>query len=153
MTKALSLHTRRSRVRFHAAAQDSRPIGAINTTPLIDMMLVLLILFIVAIPMQTRRIPLDLPQPGPARAEDRPVHRLNIDAAGRTRWDGELVDAYALRGRLAAFARDPARPDLHLKTDGETRYARVAEVLGDVRRAGITRLGLVDHLRFDRAIE
>ena len=151
MTMTPSIRARRRRL-LAQAIPDSRPIAAINTTPLIDMMLVLLILFIVAIPVQTHRTPLDLPQPGPGRAEDRPVHRLDLDAGGRTRWDGEVVDAIALRSRLAAFSRDPLRPDLHLNADGEARYERVAEVLADVRRAGISRLGLVNHLRFTRAI-
>lgn len=131
---------------------DSAPIATINTTPMIDMMLVLLILFIVSIPMRTHNVPLDLPQPGPARPDLRPVHRLDVDAAGRVRWDGVAVDDLALRRALAAQARDPARPDLHLNADGEARYERVDQVLAAIRNAGVTRLGLVDNRRFTRAI-
>ena len=116
-------------------------------------MLVLLILFIVAIPVRTHRVPLDLPQPGPGRPDLRPVHRLDLDAAGRARWDGLAVDDLALRRALVAHARDPARPDLHLRADGETRYERVDQVLAAIRNAGVSRLGLVDNRLFSRAIE
>ncbi|MGQ0661564.1 ExbD/TolR family protein [Sphingosinicella sp.] len=137
--------------RFRLAPPDTAPIATINTTPMIDMMLVLLILFIIAIPIRTHRVPLDLPQ-GPARPDLRPVHRLDLDAAGQARWNGVAVDAIALRRALAAFARDPARPDLHLNAHGEARYERVDEVLADIRRAGISRLGLVNNRAFSRDI-
>jgi len=143
---------RPGRHRFHAPAVDAGPIATINTTPMIDMMLVLLILFIVAIPIRTHRVPLDLPQPGPTRPDLRPVHRLDVDAGGQARWNGVVVDDIALRRALAGFARDPARPDLHLNANGEVRYERIDRILADIRRAGITRLGLINHRRFDRDI-
>ena len=98
--------------RFAPQAAEPGPIVAINTTPLIDMMLVLLIMFIVTLPVSTHRVPLDLPRPGPTRPDQRPVHRLAIDAAGRIFWNGTRVDGIALRRHLAATARDRARPDL-----------------------------------------
>ncbi len=140
-----------ARTRFRAAPVDTAPIATINTTPMIDMMLVLLILFIVSIPIRTHSVPLDLPQ-SPPRPDLRPVHRLDLDAAGRARWNGVVVDDLALRRALAAFARDPARPDLHLNAHGEARYERVDQVLADIRRAGVTRLGLVNNRAFSRDI-
>lgn len=128
-----------------------QPIATINTTPLIDMMLVLIIMFIVAIPLQTHKVPLDLPggvTPGP----ERPVHRLAITADGRLLWDGTALNEPALRARLAALAADPAEPELHLQPDGEARYELVDHVLADIRRAGVTRLGFVDNQRFVPAI-
>jgi biopolymer transport protein ExbD len=144
---------RRRQTRFRISPPDTAPIATINTTPMFDMMLVLLILFIVSIPVRTHNVPLDLPQPGPARPDQRPVHRLDLDAAGRTRWDGVVVDDIALRRALVAHARDPARPDLHLNADGEARYERVDQLLAAIRNAGVTRLGLVHQLAFTRAIE
>lgn len=129
-----------------------QPIATINTTPLIDMMLVLIIMFIVAIPLQTHKVPLDLPSgttPGP----ERPIHRLAITADGRLLWNGTALDAAALRARLAAHAADPAGPELHLQPDGEARYEQVDHVLADIRRAGVTRLGFVDNQRFVPAID
>lgn len=151
MTK--SLPTRRTgRPRFRTAAIDDRPIVTINTTPLIDMMLVLLIMFIVAIPVATHEVPLDTPASGPARPDLRPVHRLEVDAAGRTIWNGRPVDAIALRRNLLAMTRDPAEPDLHLNAHGNARYERVDQVLADIRRAGVTRLGLLNPEAFTAAI-
>lgn len=141
------------RTRFHRPADSFEPIAAINTTPLIDMMLVLIIMFIIAIPLQTHKVPLDLPPPVPGPVEQRPTHRLEIDAAGRTFWDGRLLALAQLRSRLAAHAADPADPDLHLRADGEARYERVDEVLADIQRAGISRLGFLDNHRFERAID
>lgn len=130
-----------------------RPIATINTTPLIDMMLVLLIMFIVAIPLQTHKVPLDLPSATPTPAPERPVHRLAITADGRLLWNGAALDEAALRGRLAALASDPTEPELHLQPDGEARYELVDRVLADIRRAGVTRLGFIDNHRFVPAID
>lgn len=144
---------RTARRRFVMPAEDHRPIATINTTPLIDMMLVLLIMFIVAMPTRTHQVPLDLPPPRPGPPETRPVHRLDIDAAGRTLWDGRAVGAVELRARLAAHAADPADPALHLNADGAARYERVDQILADVHRAGVTRLGFVNTQAFARAID
>lgn len=140
------------RTRFLQPQGDFAPIATINTTPLIDMMLVLLIMFIVAIPMRSHKVPLDLPT-GPTTAEPRPIHRLDVAAAGGLRWDGRPVPAAALPARLAAFAADPADPELHLRADGEARYEQVDEILADIQRAGITRLGFLDNHRFAAALD
>lgn len=129
-----------------------QPIAAINTTPLIDMMLVLLIMFIVAIPLQTHKVPIDLPSASPVPAPERPIHRLAITAEGQLVWNGAALDETALRARLAGFARDPAEPVLHLAPDGAARYELVDRVLADIARAGITRLGFVDNQSFVPAI-
>lgn len=138
--------------RFAPPADAHRPIATINTTPLIDMMLVLLIMFIVAIPLNTHKVPLDLPQPAPGPADPRPVHRLDIDGAGGIHWDGRTVTAGELRARLAAMTADPAGPALHLAADGAARYELVDQVLADVQRAGVTRLGFVNNAQFEAAI-
>lgn len=146
------IRPRKRPFRFRTEAAQPGPMVAINTTPLIDMMLVLLIMFIVSIPLSTHELPLDLPPPGPERADQRPLHRLTIDAAGRTFWNGTRVDTIALRRQLAATARDPARPDLQLDAHGGARYEQVDQVLADIRRAGVTRLGIVFDRNFDRAL-
>ena len=138
--------------RFAAAPADSGLIATINTTPMIDMMLVLLILFIVAIPIRTHNVPLDLPQPGPPRPDQRPVDRLDVDPAGQARWNGVAMDELALRRALAAHARDPRPRDLHFNADGAARYERIDQLLAEVRRAGVTRLGMMFRREFDRAI-
>jgi biopolymer transport protein ExbD len=128
---------------------DLMPIPAINTTPLIDMMLVILIMLIVSIPITTHKVPLDLPS-GPPNVPRTPppVHRLAIRASGDLVWDGQALPAAALPARLAAFQADSALPVLELNAEGEARYERVDQVLAAIRRAGVTRLGLVGNEAF-----
>ena len=140
------------RTRFPSMRIDDQPIAAINTTPLIDLMLVLIIMFIVTLPMRENKVPLDLPTNPTPPAVPPPVHRLDLDAAGQARLDGVPIADSALRARLAAIAADPAHPALHFSPDGATRYERVDQVLADIRGAGITSLGLVDAARFEADI-
>jgi biopolymer transport protein ExbD len=133
-----------------ARFDDAQPIAEINTTPLVDVMLVLLIMFIITIPVTSHKVPVDLPQGGDAAPP--PVHRLDLDAAGRLFWNGEAISGRELGARLAAHVADPARPELHMNTDAETRYERFDEVLGAVRRAGVTSLGFLGQERFAGAI-
>jgi biopolymer transport protein ExbD len=134
------------------AKLDSEPGPVINTTPLIDLMLVLLVMFIVSIPIATHKVPLDLPG-GPPTSDKRLVHRLNLDAAGRLFWDGRRIDDSGLAPRLARMASDPAEAELHIAVAAETRYERVDETLAAVRRSRITRLGFVGNERFARALD
>lgn len=126
----------------------------INTTPLIDLLLVLLVMLILSVPIATHKVPLDLPSVDPPPgAPPPPVHRLAIAADGGLSWDGSAIADVALAPRLAAMARDPANPELHLAADGEARYERVDETLAAVLRAGITRVGFVDNGRFLRTLD
>jgi biopolymer transport protein ExbD len=126
----------------------AEPEPTINTTPLIDLMLVLIVMFIVSVPVATHQVPLDLPQGDPSIADPAPVHRVNVDSDGQVFWDGEPVGDPTLRARLAAVAASPAEPELHLAVDGEARYERVDEILATIRRAGVTRMGFVGNERF-----
>ena len=141
-------------IRTPAAPQgDFAPIAAINTTPLIDMMLVILIMLIVTIPMSTHKVPLDLPRPSPIPFTPPPVHRLAIQASGALLWDGQALPATALPARLGALQADPALPVLELDAEGEARYERVDQVLAQIRHAGLTRLGFVGNEGFAAALD
>ena len=144
---------RAKRTRFYVPQGNYAPIAQINTTPLVDVMLVLLIMFIMIIPVMSHKVPLDLPtsDPLPQQAPP-PSHRLDILAGGGLLWDGAAIAPAALSGRLAAFAADPADPELHLNAEGEARYEQVDQILAQIRRAGVTRLGFVDNGRFESAI-
>jgi len=125
--------------------------GEMNTTPLIDVMLVLLIMFIITIPIQTHSIGVDLPTtPDPAATVPvNPVkNRLTVDAAGAIRWNGIAVDRLTLRQYLAASLRLPAEPELQFQPDADARYVIVNEVLADVRRSGVTNMGFVGNEKF-----
>ena len=140
-------------MRFAPATAEAaaEPISAINTTPLIDLMLVLLIMFIISIPIATHKVPLDLPQPGPV-IEQRPFHQLSLDAAGRLHWNGGAIADRQLAPLLGQLAADPAGPELHILVDAETRYERVDQTLATIRRVGVTRLGFIGNERFAAAI-
>ena len=123
----------------------------INTTPLIDLMLVLLVMLILSIPIATHKVPLDVPIGPPG--EPAPFHRLDLDAAGRYAWDGQPITDVELAPRLRRMATDPAQPVLHFAVDGETRYERVDQTLAVVLRAGVTRMGFVGNQDFLHALD
>lgn len=135
----------------HAQIEEFNPIAEINTTPLIDLMLVLLVMFIIIVPVSTHKVDADLPVAGDPPATTPPVHRLDLDAAGQLYWDGRAMPRSELNARLAALRSDPAEPLLQMNADSETRYERFDEIFAAVRRAGITRLGFVDMGRFGNA--
>ena len=133
------------------AAPAEAPIGDLNTTPLIDVMLVLLIMFIITVPIAAHKVPLDLPV-GPSTERAEPVmHRLEIDAAGRISLDGRAVGQSELAAPLAAIAAD-SMAELSLRAEAETPYDRFDHVLAAVKRAGVTRLGMVGNERFEEAV-
>lgn len=120
---------------------EPQPLAAINITPLIDVLLVLLIMMILTIPIASHKLPIDLPNGPPDGAPSEMTHRLDIAASGALSWDGQpIADA-----KLGALLKPTADQDgvLHLRTDAEARYERFNSVLAVVKRAGVTRLGFV----------
>jgi biopolymer transport protein ExbD len=132
---------------FPSAASTEAPISTLNTTPLIDVMLVLLIMFIVTIPAATHKLPISLPS-GPPLAAPPAVHRIGLDASGALSWDGIPFPETALAGRLAAFRA--AKPDgvIELRADAEARYQAVDRILATIKGSGIERLAFVGNERF-----
>ncbi|HEX8623058.1 MAG TPA: biopolymer transporter ExbD [Allosphingosinicella sp.] len=132
------------------AAPSEQPFSTINTTPIIDVMLVLLIMFIITLPLMTHAVKIDLPRIGETQAEPE-IHVLELDSASRLTWDGSAIDEAALPGRLAAFRAASRDNILHFRTDAETRYEDFDRVLATVKRAGVKQLGFVGNERFARA--
>lgn len=127
--------------------QPSRPhqmMSEINVTPMVDVMLVLLVIFIIAAPMFTHAIKLDLPraQTGAAQQQADTVS-ISIDAQGKVYWNTAPVDAAGLEQRLAATAARAEQPELQLRADRATRYEAVAAVMAAAQAHGLTRLGFV----------
>ena len=142
----------RHRARIAYAAVREEPFSTVNTTPLIDVLLVLLIMFIITIPVMTHSVKLELPQGVPPPSSAPPeTHQLGLDSAGRLSWDGAPIAEAALRGRLAAFRAAAPEGILYFRTDAEARYEDFDRVLADVKRAGIGRLGFLGNERFARA--
>jgi biopolymer transport protein ExbD len=119
----------------------------INTTPLIDVMLVLLIMFIITIPIQTHAVKLDLPsnQPPPPNQVivDPVINRLEIDFLNDIYWNKQKVDLPTLRSYLRQAAAIEPQPELHLKPDALARYETVNLVMAEAQKANITKMGFV----------
>jgi len=123
-----------------------RSVAEINITPLVDVMLVLLVIFMVAAPVLTHRIRLDLPQAAPPQATMVPtVVDLRIDAAGGLSWNGAATSLDALPAQLADLMRaDPTHPPLlRVAPHADADYGTVARVLAMARSAGVERIGFV----------
>jgi biopolymer transport protein ExbD len=122
----------------------------INTTPLIDVMLVLIIMLIITIPVQLHAVNMNLPQGKPPPPNKPPVVvMIDIHADGTVLWDSVAVAdraALELKLRQVALAADP--PEVHLRPDGQANYGAVAGVLASAQRLGVTRLGVVGNERF-----
>nr|NUR38220.1 biopolymer transporter ExbD [Sphingomonas sp.] len=125
------------------AIEAANPLSEMNVTPLIDVMLVLLIMFIITIPIQTHAVKLDLPTcaacPGPLPASNEVV----ITRTGAILWNGVNVGEGGLRYELALTKRMRRAPELHLRPDAEARYEAVDRVLADIKRAQIEKFGFV----------
>jgi biopolymer transport protein ExbD len=129
---------------FEQRGGPSQPMADINVTPLVDVMLVLLVIFIITAPLLSYAIKLDLPNdPAPASEPAPATVRLSIDASGAIYWDGETVSDAELTARMAEAAKTTALPEVHLRADKATRYERIAFVLSTAQQAGLAKIGFV----------
>jgi len=129
---------------FEQRGGPSQPMADINVTPLVDVMLVLLVIFIITAPLLSYAIKLDLPNdPAPASEPAPATVRLSIDAAGAVYWDGEPVSDAEVTARMAEAAKTATLPEVHLRADKATRYERIAFVLSTAQQAGLAKIGFV----------
>ncbi len=127
--------------------RDESPMGEINTTPLIDVLLVLLIMFIITIPLQTHAVKFDIPR-GTAPVVDRIKNKVVITGAGAILWNGIAVPVDGLRYNLVLTARMQPQPELHLQPEPHARYELVDQVLAVTKRSGVSNLGFVGNERY-----
>jgi biopolymer transport protein ExbD len=125
----------------------------INTTPLIDVMLVLLIMFIVTIPIQTHAVKMNMPVPNNAAPPPVPpeVVRIDVDFDGTIGWNGEVIEAgdrAAIEQRLYAIAQMPDQPEVHLRPNKLVEYKHVAMIMATAQRLGVTKIGIVGNEQF-----
>ena len=126
------------------ALREPQPMLEMNMTPLIDVLLVLIIMFIITVPIQTNAVRIDLPQKSVTPLKSNAVRNLlTIAPDGIARWNGVAANDATLMATLHASRRMRPQPELHLKPDGQARYERVDEVLAMTKRADITRMGFV----------
>ena len=121
-----------------------QPMAEINTTPLVDVMLVLLVIFMVTAPLFTHAVKIDLPQAQSQLNPEKPeTITIAIDGAGRIFWNDQSVAEDALFDRFTRAATVTPQPELHLRADKETRYQVIARVMADAQRAGLRKIGFV----------
>ena len=131
---------------------DDEPMMDINTTPLIDVLLVLLIMFIITIPIQTHAVKLDLPVDDPNQKQKPPIdpvkNEVIIDPAGSIFWNGTPIDLVRLRQYLDLTQQMSPIPELHLKPDAQARYLIVDQVLAVTKRAQVEKMGFVGNEKY-----
>lgn len=116
----------------------------INTTPLVDVMLVLLIIFIITIPVMNHAVKIDLPRAASQPDETRPQNiNLSIDAHGQVFWNEELIDSNQLSLYIAEAAEKQPQPELHLRAERTTQYEKIAQVMAAAQSGGLARIGFV----------
>jgi biopolymer transport protein ExbD len=117
----------------------------INTTPLIDVMLVLLIMLIITIPIQTHAVKLDMPVTNSPPPQTPPVVvNIDIDFDGTVSWDGQIIsDRNSLNDHLRQVAGEPTQPEIHLRPNKLVLYKNVVAVMAAAQRLGVNKIGLV----------
>ncbi len=127
-----------------SSQQHTQPMSEINTTPLVDVMLVLLVIFIITAPLLTHAVKIDLPQATSQPLPEKPeVVDLAVDGQGRIYWNDVEMVAGELKQKLAVAANQQPQPELQIRADKNTRYQVLAEVMADAQNVGITKLGFV----------
>ena len=127
------------------AQDDERAMSEINTTPLVDVMLVLLIVFMITIPVITQTVPLELPRVSNLATQTKPENiNISVNRDGQIFWNQSLMpDTNALLERLKSAAVQKPQPEVHVRADQTTRYEYVGRVILTAQRAGIQKVGFI----------
>jgi biopolymer transport protein ExbD len=127
-----------------AGDDDDGLMNEINMTPLVDVMLVLLIVFMVTIPVIRHAVKIDLPHASSQKEDTKPAQvTVSVDADGNVLWDDKKVDEAALHDKIAQAAQANPQPELHLDADRKVPYEKVAEVMSAAQAGGLTKIGFV----------
>ena len=123
---------------------DDGLMNEINMTPLVDVMLVLLIVFMVTIPVIRHAVKIDLPHASSQQEDMKPAHvDVSVEADGTVLWDGKPVDDAALRAKVMAAAQATPQPELRLTADRKVAYEKVAQVMSAAQSGGLAKIGFV----------
>ena len=127
------------------AAEDDKPMSEINTTPLVDVMLVLLIIFLITVPVITQSVRVDLPKAANIATQTKPENiNIAVDAEGNVFWNTAMVPTQeALLDRLKAVAVMDPQPEVHVRGDKATKYEHVGRVIVLCQRSGIQKVGFI----------
>ena len=124
---------------------EGRALSDINTTPLVDVMLVLLIVFMITIPVITQTVPVDLPEVSNEATKTKPENiNISVNKEGQVFWNQVLVSSNDdLLQRLEGVATMQPQPEVHIRADQQTRYENVGRVIVDAQRKGIMKVGFI----------
>ena len=123
---------------------DDELVASINTTPLVDVMLVLLIIFLITIPVVIRNIALELPKERNQPTQTKPENIvIGVDRDGNVFWNNQFVEDRELFNRLKEIAVMKPQPEVHIRGDREGRYEFVGRVVFNCQRAGILKIGFI----------
>ena len=129
---------------FGTQDEPDEVMNEINMTPLVDVMLVLLIIFIITIPVMKHAVNIDLPRATNLQQDQKPeTVRLSVDASGAYFWNENRVEDAALPDLLKAQAAKNPQPDLHIRGDKNVRYERVAQAMAAAQQAGVKKIGFI----------
>lgn len=120
------------------------PMSEINTTPLVDVMLVLLVIFIITAPLLTHAVRIDLPKANSQLIQEKPqIVNIAIDGKENLYWNDQPIDKDSIKQKLIHQAQTNPQAEIHLRADKQTRYQLLAEIMAAAHQAGITKLGFV----------
>ncbi|MPW19146.1 biopolymer transporter ExbD [Paraburkholderia sp. CNPSo 3157] len=127
-----------------AGDDDDGLMNEINMTPLVDVMLVLLIVFMVTIPVIRHAVKIDLPHASSQKEDTKPAQvTVSIDADGNVLWDDQKISDDTLQAKITAAAQQNPQPELHLSADRKVAYEKVADVMSAAQAGGLTKIGFV----------
>lgn len=136
---------------FAVPAMDSEPLGELNTTPLIDVMLVLLVMFIITIPLATHSVDVELPrscQPACPPVPDSVSNKVIVDTAGRVLWNGAAVSQAQLAALLAETGEMPVEPELQFEPEANASYDAAVRTLRTIEASGVSKFGFVGNEKY-----
>lgn len=140
----MKLYTTHLSPHLGSGERDPQPMIEMNTTPLIDVMLVLIVMLIITIPVQLHSVNLDMPSAQVSK-EEPPLVIVRMNAAGFVQWNEETIPDLATLGtRIAESAGKANQPEVHLRPSPDTPYAFVAAFLANAQQAGLTKVGVVN---------
>jgi biopolymer transport protein ExbD len=121
------------------------PMAEINVTPLVDVMLVLLIIFMITAPLMSHKIRIDLPQANPNVQEQNPPEPIDlaVKESGEIFWNDELVTEAMLQAQLRVSAQKNPQPELQIRADKDTKYQLIATVMANAKSAGMVKIGFI----------
>jgi biopolymer transport protein ExbD len=128
-----------------SGGSEDEVMASINTTPLVDVMLVMLIIFLITIPIITKTVKVDLPTPRNIATQTKPENiTLTIDAAGKMYWQGASVaDRSQLLNLVVAEARKVPQPEIHIRADRQARFEAVGRVIYIIQQGGLVKVGFL----------